>query len=251
MSRNALNFWLDLLLFVVMLGLIVTGVILYGVLPPGTGHTLVLFGLGRHDYGSLHGYLAFVAIALAIVHLLLHWSWVVCVVGRALGRTRLSRLSSGSWGFLFLLAIAAFLGGGIFWASTQVAPRATSQPHGAGYGRERARVSAGVHIEDHHDPLITEVSEQARSIDRSPRRDHSAAHVDKHAEECAAGKAINGRTSLRQAAALAGTTIDAARVFLALPQDVDSDERLGRLRRAYDFSIHDVRRWACRKRGTD
>jgi len=63
MKRNTLNFWIDLISFLVMLCLIWTGFLIHYVLQRGTGgehggQGLALWGLGRHDYGDIHYYLA-------------------------------------------------------------------------------------------------------------------------------------------------------------------------------------------------
>jgi hypothetical protein len=53
MNRTAINFWLDVISFFVMVGLALTGGIAHFVLPSGTGNWRVLFGLGRRDYGQI------------------------------------------------------------------------------------------------------------------------------------------------------------------------------------------------------
>jgi hypothetical protein len=78
MKRNTLNFWIDLLTFIVLFAKIWTGLLLHYVLPPGQGrgHSLELWGLDRHEYGAIHFYLAIAMIALVLIHVWLHWSWV-------------------------------------------------------------------------------------------------------------------------------------------------------------------------------
>ena len=90
MARTTLNFTVDLVSFVDLLLLAGTGVILKWVLPPGSGgghgHGLgggrgagevkTLLGLGRHDWGDVHFVLSVLFLALMLVHLYLHWSWI-------------------------------------------------------------------------------------------------------------------------------------------------------------------------------
>ncbi len=67
------------------LGLVVsTGLIMKFVLPPGTGgrhggHALTHFGLSRHEWGDIHLKASLVFIVLMVLHIYLHWNWVVCV----------------------------------------------------------------------------------------------------------------------------------------------------------------------------
>ncbi|MBN1392901.1 MAG: DUF4405 domain-containing protein [Sedimentisphaerales bacterium] len=90
MSRNAVNFILDLVSFLILLGLTFTGYIIKYVLPPGTGGTgrilhdgsgqgiyiEELWSMTRHEWGSIHFYMAIVFVGLMITHIILHWKWI-------------------------------------------------------------------------------------------------------------------------------------------------------------------------------
>jgi len=58
---------------------------------------------------------------------------------------------------------------------------------------------------------------------------------------------ITGRTTLSQAAELAGISVEQLIGELQLPSNVSPDERLGRLKWRYGFEIEDVRRIASQK----
>ena len=77
---------LALLLFCFMVS---TGIVLKFVLPPGSGSVEklflgggrektveLLFGLSRHEWGEIHFYFSIAFLAILIVHLILHWSWI-------------------------------------------------------------------------------------------------------------------------------------------------------------------------------
>jgi hypothetical protein len=74
-SRNTTNYIVDAGIAIAFLGVITTGILIRYILPSGSGHTLV-WGLGRHDWGGLHFWLASGAVALALLHLILHWQWI-------------------------------------------------------------------------------------------------------------------------------------------------------------------------------
>jgi hypothetical protein len=90
MSRNTVNFILDLVSFLNLLGLIFTGSIMRYVLPPGTGglgralhggqgrgiNIKELWSMTRHEWGSIHFYLAVIFVVLMIIHIILHWKWI-------------------------------------------------------------------------------------------------------------------------------------------------------------------------------
>ncbi len=119
-NRTLTNFWLDALSLVAMVGLIATGGLIHFVLPAGTGRFYELFGWNRHDIGELHFYLAVAAVGLLALHLLLHWSWVCCVVAKALDEELPSQRAQSAWGLVLLLVMAGFVGGGLWWASSMV-----------------------------------------------------------------------------------------------------------------------------------
>jgi membrane protease YdiL (CAAX protease family) len=71
---------IDLTLYLLFCALAGTGLLLAYRLPHGggAGHALFL-GHGRHIWGEVHTWLAYAAIIIGAVHLLLNWQWLVKV----------------------------------------------------------------------------------------------------------------------------------------------------------------------------
>ena len=127
MKRNTLNFWIDVISFLPMVGLTWTGLLIHYVLPPGTGgrhgdRALTVWGLGRHDYGTIHFYLALTLVGLMVVHLWLHWSWVCATVRRLAGRGSAAGSREVVYGILTLVLVGVLILGGLLLARTQVKP---------------------------------------------------------------------------------------------------------------------------------
>ena len=89
MKRSSLNFIVDLVSFLNLLGIVFTGCIMKYILPPGTGgrghrlheglgrgHIKDLWSMTRHEWGNVHFYLAVLFVILMAVHIILHWSWL-------------------------------------------------------------------------------------------------------------------------------------------------------------------------------
>ncbi len=89
MKRVTLNFIIDLVSFICLLGLAFTGFIIKFTLPPGTGgrgqqlheglgreHIKTFGSMTRHEWGDIHFYLAVVFAVLIVVHIILHWGWI-------------------------------------------------------------------------------------------------------------------------------------------------------------------------------
>lgn len=122
MKRNSLNFWVDVLTLIDLLGLVVTGATIKWLLPPGQsgGYGMTLWGWGRHDFGDLHLWLGIGFMALVALHLFLHWSWIYCTTARFFGGG-----SGGFWrrfaaGIVFVIFLAAIIIGSWYWMKNQV-----------------------------------------------------------------------------------------------------------------------------------
>jgi hypothetical protein len=90
MKRSSVNFIIDLVSLLNLLALISTGTIMRWVLPPGTGglgrqlhggggrgqQIKQFWSLGRHEWGSVHFWLAVGFVTLMVVHIVLHWAWI-------------------------------------------------------------------------------------------------------------------------------------------------------------------------------
>jgi hypothetical protein len=89
MKRGTLNFIVDLISFINMVCLAVTGFIIKYILPPGlwglghgfrggreTDQIKELLSMTRHEWGNIHFYFALFFLALMVVHIVLHWGWI-------------------------------------------------------------------------------------------------------------------------------------------------------------------------------
>lgn len=87
MRRIYVNYFLDLLLFLDMIGVAFIGLLLGFVIPRGGGPHAgkYLWGFHRHQWGNLHIVLSLIMLGLLALHLVLHWSWIVCRTRELLG----------------------------------------------------------------------------------------------------------------------------------------------------------------------
>ena len=104
MNKSQQNFIIDALSLAAFLLLVSTGLLMRYALPPGSGHDVTIWGLDRHEWGGLHFWVSLVFIALMIIHLIWHWSWIVKMVrGKS---QRSSSLRTGIAVALFVLIAA-------------------------------------------------------------------------------------------------------------------------------------------------
>ncbi|MBN2130127.1 MAG: DUF4405 domain-containing protein [Sedimentisphaerales bacterium] len=129
MKRNTLNFWIDLISFFTFLALVVTGLVIYYVLPPcgnctgggcAEGEAATLWSFGRHDFGAIHFYLALATVVLVVIHVCLHWTWVCHTACRLAGLNVTSPQRCRLWGTLLLVLLIALTIAALYLAKTQV-----------------------------------------------------------------------------------------------------------------------------------
>ncbi len=131
MNRPAAYFVIDAVAFAGFVLLTSTGVLMRYVLPPGSGHRTTIWGLDRHDWGTIHFWIAVAFLGTLALHLLVHRRWIASVVR---GRPREGsgvRVALGIVGLLAILAAAA----APFFAGVEEQPRGGRHQRDAGAPR--------------------------------------------------------------------------------------------------------------------
>lgn len=77
MERSKINYIVDMLMVLSFFVVAVTGLVLFLFLNGRGGGRF--FGSIRHTYVSIHNWSGMIFIILVIVHLILHWDWIVCM----------------------------------------------------------------------------------------------------------------------------------------------------------------------------
>jgi hypothetical protein len=132
--KSRTHFWLDLLTAFVFAAMVGTGVLQRWVLPRGSSRVgLTWLGLERHDWADIHFWLATLILALVILHLALHWSWVRTCWSRFLGSLR----APLTWLVLLALLVLVLL-------PLAIPPR-TGVLGDTGWREDDARTGQGIH----------------------------------------------------------------------------------------------------------
>ncbi|MBI1389510.1 MAG: DUF4405 domain-containing protein [bacterium] len=84
MKRVQLNLYLNLAAYVLLLGLISTGLLMEFTLLPGSrgGQGMAVWGMTRHDWGDIHFYISLGFMTALLLHLYLHWEWILSTFRR-------------------------------------------------------------------------------------------------------------------------------------------------------------------------
>jgi hypothetical protein len=145
MKRTMVNFVVDTVTFLAMAVVVVTGVVMEWVLPPGSpGRGLTLLGLDRHGWGDVHFWGAVSLAVLVIVHLWLHWAWICTMVNRVIpgadARGPVSVERRRVAGALTAVVATAVFGGLVFGGRALVrSDRDAAEGEGEGGGQRRRR----------------------------------------------------------------------------------------------------------------
>lgn len=207
MKRNTLNFLVDLVSAMVMLGIIATGLLIRFVLPPGSGHSKTLWTWGRHEWGGVHFWLATAAGVLLLVHVALHWQWICVTTVRLVRRSdgehaHPSSLARNLAGVALSACLIGLFIGCVWIAQAQVQTISGGEAHH--------------HVRDGQ-------SMQAGS-----------GHDSEHS-------LIRGSMNLGEVAAISGIPVENLRTRLGLPASVSHSERLGQLRQQHGLTMEQVR----------
>jgi len=141
MKRTTFNFVIDACSFCALSAMISSGLVLRYMLPRGSGRKesiLLLWGFARHEWITFHFWAALVLIALLVVHLVLHWKWIVGIVTRASSPHSRARI------ILSLVILTVIVSAGIspFLSSVEKIPHHRS----VGEGGERLRIAGRIHL---------------------------------------------------------------------------------------------------------
>lgn len=119
--KNPLMRATNLLLFLSFCGLIGTGALIEWKLIPGSegGHGRSVLGMGRHDWGDIHFWLAVVCVGTTLAHLILNWAWLKKIASSG----KIWRLAAG-------FAAGAVLIFGIYFLPMETRESGAGHDHG-------------------------------------------------------------------------------------------------------------------------
>lgn len=126
-KKSKLIILVDITAFISFIFVVSTGVLMRYVLPAGSGSSVELLGMSRHEWGDIHFYITFIFLAILSFHLFLHWRFIRNIFRGKVKEAGVSRLILGLIGLLAVLALAI---------APFVAPKEYSETHkGYQYGK--------------------------------------------------------------------------------------------------------------------
>ena len=134
MPRHVLRYSVDLILLLSVLTLVLTGLLMSFVVPPGSGGDSV-WSMTRHDWGDVHFWTATVMLGAIALHVLLNWSWVCTMSLRLIrpGAQAPSPRARHIAGVGFVTAIVLLIAAFVITASVSIERGAGGHRRGDGF----------------------------------------------------------------------------------------------------------------------
>lgn len=227
-NRNKTNFYIDIAMFIVMGGLIGIGILIKYVLIAGQERWLIygrnleltFWGLDRHQWGTVHLILGIALFVLLVLHIIFHWKQVTCYFRRYIAPLPLRALMAVLTLVIFILLVIFPI-----WVSPEKEPLDRRE------GR-RSLENMAVDLNDSVRIRLkrSEILEEGEELHMEVEHKHQKRDI-----------AIKGSMTLNEVSRQFNVELPLLKKALDLPEDVSANERLGRLRKEYDFTMGDVK----------
>jgi hypothetical protein len=229
-KKPKINFVIDALMFLLMVAMGGIGFLMKYTLIPGSERwklyernvELYLFGMDRHEWGTVHLILGFIFFGLLVLHIIMHWKLITIYFRLFISSSKI-RLLLGSVFAVISIVLLLFA----FFVPFEVALLRQGEGH---QRMERA-------IEE---PTEIRIQESEKSEQKSHKNEE--VH-ERHTRSEKSQIDIRGDMTLKQAAVKYDVPADSIKKYLEIPVSVSENEKLGRLRRRYDFHMSDVERF--------
>jgi hypothetical protein len=228
-NRTKVNLSIDLLLLIVFAALIGIGLLLKFVLISGQEKWLVygsnpeltFLGLDRHEWGTVHLITGIVFFVLFILHLAFHWNMIKCMFRKCVP-------AKGLRAGLATVSLVLFTGLIVF-------PFFINPVKGpAGRGIEQFSLEElGIDV---NDSIRLELKKPKRIEEE--RTDYELHLRKKNNPEQAD---ITGKMTLQGISVKYDVSVKKLKEKLNIPDHVSKYERLGRMRKKYDFTLQELR----------
>lgn len=225
-DKSKLNLSIDMVMLLLLLAVAGIGFLIKYVLIPGMQRNTIygnntdleFWGLTRHEWGTIHLIISLVFLGLLILHIVLHWKMITCVYKRLIPHKTIRTAFAVSLTCIGFLLISFPL-----LIKPEVIQREPLHQN-----RENRNNYSQV--------LDTLNMDRNKQINKTNQNDS----VKKHVQTLKEDYEVQGSMTLQYVADKYNVPVGIIASELKVPQNL-ADEKLGRLRRQYNFTMDDVR----------
>ncbi len=227
MKKAKLNLVIDIIMLVVMMALIGVGLLNKYVLLTGQqkwekygeNPEFYLWGFDRHDWNYIHFILGLILFGLLVFHIWFHWKLILNIY-KNLIKNKKTRMFSG---FVLVLVSLLFVAFPIF-----------IEPKIGDMANKGERYSQEGHGSNGNETII-----DTNHVQDYSQKQHEGSNKDRH-RDIPSIIDIEGSMTLLEVAAKYDVPADHIKSKLNIPLSTSDNERLGRLKRTYSFTMSDV-----------
>lgn len=222
MNKSKLNFIIDIFMFICMTLIASIGFLIKFILIPGRESweiygknvDLLLFGMDRHQWGTIHLYIAFILLALLVLHIFLHWKMIVGLYHKLITSPKIRKIS-----FWIFMSVFIFLIVFPFAVNPKVVDR------GLGKGHYNTR-------KGNENGIKTTIKQHENKLQNNSHEKYTASGI---------AIEVRGFMTLTDVAQKYNVPINILIAQLGIPKSAGlSVQQLGRLRKIYNFKMTDV-----------
>lgn len=229
-NKSKVNLIIDAILFIVLMSITGLGLMIKYILLPGylrneiEGNSTELYfmGLSRHQWGTIHLILGILFISLLVLHIILHWG-IICSIFRKIISGKTARISIAIFIGIFSISLAL----SPFLINPEVAPLDRKYRHN--------RIPSRFINTESQQNIIQSNNDKVSPIPINKEAEVSDIHHNQYEDID-----INGTKTLYEISRKYNISVEELARTINVPV-IYSNERLGRLKRRYGFSLDDLK----------
>jgi hypothetical protein len=243
--KTKTNFIIDILMFLCLAAITGMGLMMKFILIPGQDRwavygknvELYVLNLERHQWGTVHLIVSLCMLALLAVHIILHWKAVILQFKSWTTSKIIRRILT------ILFIVICFI---LVFFPSRIKPRIEDFEGGRGrFYQERRTVETPTPVEEAPTPEqattrdVVPEEPEIRKTETDPETPVDIEEQEEHEHDATID--VQGFMTLKEMENNYQVPVDHLKSKLEIPESVSENERLGRLRRTYGFTMSDVR----------
>lgn len=237
MKKSTANFIINAILFLCMAAITGIGFLIKYVLIPGSERwekygqnvELSVWGMDRHEWAYIHLIIGFVILALVVLHIVLHWSMVICVYHRLFKKKAIYRFLS-----IAFIALGIVIMVVPFFMEAQVSEHGEGRNEKQGVRREVERKEK----KNTHKNIASNKTEEKQELKSQAQQEEHRKEM-KH-EHDKSSLDIRGYMTLSEISKKYHISTETLKSELGIPKSKSNNEKLGKLKKTYDFKMSDI-----------
>jgi hypothetical protein len=253
-NKSKINFIIDAIMLVALILIAGIGFLIKFVLIPGSKRNLVygadvdlfFLNMDRHQWGTIHLIISFFFLFLILLHIILHWNQIVCIYKRLIkNKTLRAGLTSSIVILIFLFGI-----GHLFLKPEMkdATPKYRNRRQNAYIQNNQS--ARETRQQQNNIPSVTKEAERYESGGNHKSKEQTLTMNEQEKEHTPQHRLRNqvedievyGYMTLNEAAAKYHVKATELADAMGIPAHL-TNERLGRLRKHYNFSLGDVKKY--------